>query len=294
MASAEEERLVRALAPHLDETTQPGKRPVERAPEARPLLSFVAERSAAEEIGAMQQPDPRLLQGAGDAVDLGGIGGPCPPHPGPYDGVGEPGQQSAQRQPAEAGVANRQRLGFPLSQVTAGRAIQRINPSLFEELVAAGTVTADRVSGLKIGYRKGNKLAGLYDRGDWLVRFDTLGPALEAGLPEDMREMVRASRRPSEVAEAVREALKKEADEPLDGEQVPHYSVFKDKDEYKDLVDRVKEATTLNLSAFCTKLFSMVKTPRKNKKADAAAAGGSLLLRALPRRRLALRRRRPR
>ena len=49
--------------------------------------------------------------------------------------------------------------------------------------VAAGTCTADRVSGLKIGYSKGNKLAGLYDRGDWLVRFDTLGPALEAGLP---------------------------------------------------------------------------------------------------------------
>ena len=44
-------------------------------------------------------------------------------------------------------------------------------------------MTADRVSGLKIGYRKGNKLAGLYDRGDWLVRFDTLGPAMEAGLP---------------------------------------------------------------------------------------------------------------
>jgi len=45
------------------------------------------------------------------------------------------------------------------------------------------TQTADRVSGLKIGYRKGNKLAGLYDAGDWLVRFDTIGPALEAGLP---------------------------------------------------------------------------------------------------------------
>ena len=44
-------------------------------------------------------------------------------------------------------------------------------------------MTADRVSGLKIGYRKGNKLAGLYDAGDWLVRFDTIGPALEAGLP---------------------------------------------------------------------------------------------------------------
>lgn len=44
----------------------------------------------------------------------------------------------------------------------------RINPKIYDELIEAGTVTADRVSGLKIGYRKGNKLAGLYDRGDWL------------------------------------------------------------------------------------------------------------------------------
>lgn len=74
--------------------------------------------------------------------------------------------------------------GGPIQiQSNALRAIQRISPTLFEELVAAGTCTADRVSGLKIGYRKGNKLAGLYDRGDWLVRFDTIGPALEAGLP---------------------------------------------------------------------------------------------------------------
>lgn len=74
--------------------------------------------------------------------------------------------------------------GGPIQiQSNALRAIQRINPDVFEELVKAGTCTADRVSGLKIGYRKGNKLAGLYDRGDWLVRFDTVGPALEAGLP---------------------------------------------------------------------------------------------------------------
>jgi zeaxanthin epoxidase len=74
--------------------------------------------------------------------------------------------------------------GGPIQiQSNALRAIQRISPSCFEELVAAGTCTADRVSGLKIGYRKGNKLAGLYDAGDWLVRFDTIGPALEAGLP---------------------------------------------------------------------------------------------------------------
>jgi len=74
--------------------------------------------------------------------------------------------------------------GGPIQvQSNALRAIQRISPKCYEELVAAGTITADRVSGLKIGYRKGNKLAGLYDAGDWLVRFDTLGPALEAGLP---------------------------------------------------------------------------------------------------------------
>ena len=74
--------------------------------------------------------------------------------------------------------------GGPIQiQSNALRALQRINPEIYDELVKAGTVTADRVSGLKIGYRKGNKLAGLYDRGDWLVRFDTLGPALEAGLP---------------------------------------------------------------------------------------------------------------
>jgi len=73
--------------------------------------------------------------------------------------------------------------GGPIQiQSNALRAIQRISPKVFEELYQAGTVTADRVSGLKIGYRKGNKLAGLYDRGDWLVRFDTIGPALEAGL----------------------------------------------------------------------------------------------------------------
>ena len=74
--------------------------------------------------------------------------------------------------------------GGPIQiQSNALRAIQNINPMLYDELVEAGTCTADRVSGLKIGYRKGNKLAGLYDAGDWLVRFDTIGPALEKGLP---------------------------------------------------------------------------------------------------------------
>ena len=74
--------------------------------------------------------------------------------------------------------------GGPIQiQSNALRAIQRINPKIYEDLVQAGTCTADRVSGLKIGYKRGNKLAGLYDKGDWLVRFDTLGPALEAELP---------------------------------------------------------------------------------------------------------------
>jgi zeaxanthin epoxidase len=46
--------------------------------------------------------------------------------------------------------------GGPIQiQSNALRALQRINPILFEEIVAAGTVTADRVSGLKIGYKKG-------------------------------------------------------------------------------------------------------------------------------------------
>jgi zeaxanthin epoxidase len=46
--------------------------------------------------------------------------------------------------------------GGPIQiQSNALRALQRINPVLFEEIVAAGTVTADRVSGLKIGYKKG-------------------------------------------------------------------------------------------------------------------------------------------
>ena len=65
-----------ALAPHLDEAAETGKRPVERAAESRALLALVAERGAAKEIGAVQQPDARLLQGAGDDVDLGGVGRP--------------------------------------------------------------------------------------------------------------------------------------------------------------------------------------------------------------------------
>jgi len=73
--------------------------------------------------------------------------------------------------------------GGPIQiQSNALRAIERISPKVFEELKAAGTVTADRVSGLKIGYKKGNALTGIFEKGDWLVRFDTLGPAMEASL----------------------------------------------------------------------------------------------------------------
>jgi zeaxanthin epoxidase len=76
--------------------------------------------------------------------------------------------------------------GGPIQiQSNALRAMQRINPKLYEELKQAGTVTADRVSGLKIGYRKGVflNLGQQYEKGDWLVQFDTLQPALQAGMP---------------------------------------------------------------------------------------------------------------
>ena len=76
--------------------------------------------------------------------------------------------------------------GGPIQiQSNALRALERINPTVYEEILKAGTVTADRVSGLKIGYEKGVFL-GLgkqYEKGDWLVKFDTLQPALQAGLP---------------------------------------------------------------------------------------------------------------
>jgi zeaxanthin epoxidase len=75
--------------------------------------------------------------------------------------------------------------GGPIQiQSNALRALERINPTVFEEIVKAGTVTADRVSGLKIGYQKGvfMGLGQQYEKGDWLVRFDTLQPALQAGL----------------------------------------------------------------------------------------------------------------
>lgn len=75
--------------------------------------------------------------------------------------------------------------GGPIQiQSNALRALERINPEVCDEIRKAGTVTADRVSGLKIGYEKGVFL-GLgkqYEKGDWLVRFDTLQPALQAGL----------------------------------------------------------------------------------------------------------------
>lgn len=76
--------------------------------------------------------------------------------------------------------------GGPIQiQSNALRALERINKKVYDEIRAAGTVTADRVSGLKIGYKKGVFL-GLgkqYEKGEWLVRFDTLQPALQAGLP---------------------------------------------------------------------------------------------------------------
>ena len=76
--------------------------------------------------------------------------------------------------------------GGPIQiQSNALRALEKINPRVYQEIREAGTVTADRVSGLKIGYKKGVflGLGKLYNKGDWLVQFDTLIPALQAGLP---------------------------------------------------------------------------------------------------------------
>lgn len=76
--------------------------------------------------------------------------------------------------------------GGPIQiQSNALRALERINKDVYNEILKAGTVTADRVSGLKIGYKKGVflNLGKQYEKGDWLVRFDTLQPALDAGLP---------------------------------------------------------------------------------------------------------------
>jgi len=76
--------------------------------------------------------------------------------------------------------------GGPIQiQSNALCAIQRINTRCYEELKRAGTCTANRASGLKTGYEKGvfMGLGKKYLKGDWLVRFDTLEPALEAGLP---------------------------------------------------------------------------------------------------------------
>lgn len=75
--------------------------------------------------------------------------------------------------------------GGPIQiQSNALRALERINPTIFKEIEKAGTITADRVSGLKIGYKKGVflGLGNQYEKGDWLVKFDTLQPALDAGL----------------------------------------------------------------------------------------------------------------
>ena len=75
--------------------------------------------------------------------------------------------------------------GGPIQiQSNALRALERINKKVYEEITKAGTVTADRVSGLKIGYKKGVflGLGQMYEKGDWLVKFDTLQPALDAGM----------------------------------------------------------------------------------------------------------------
>ena len=70
-------------------------------------------------------------------------------------------------------------------QSNALRVLQRINPKVCKETLKVGTITVERISGLKIGYKKivflglGQK----YQKRYWLVSFNTLKPVLEAGLP---------------------------------------------------------------------------------------------------------------
>jgi len=46
--------------------------------------------------------------------------------------------------------------GGPIQiQSNALRALERINKDVYDDVVRCGTITADRVSGLKIGYKKG-------------------------------------------------------------------------------------------------------------------------------------------
>ena len=76
----------------------------------------------------------------------------------------------------------------------------------------------------------------------------------------------------AEVAEAVREALKKAPADSLEGEYVPHYTAILDKDRYKALAARVKQASTLKFAPFCVKHLGMKQKPRNPKKAEAEPA----------------------
>ena len=75
-----------------------------------------------------------------------------------------------------------------IADVSVRKIVAAIFAVLFTErrhiTLRAARFARCRVSGLKIGYKKG-VFMGLgpgYDKGDWLVRFDTLQPALQAGL----------------------------------------------------------------------------------------------------------------
>jgi len=92
------------------------------------------------------------------------------------------------------------------------------------------------------------------------------GPEQVGGTASDL-ESVKA-----EVAEAVREALKKAPADSLEGEYVPHYTAILDKDRYKALAARVKQASTLKFAPFCVKHLGMKQKPRNPKKAEAEPA----------------------
>ena len=61
----------------------------------------------------MQQPDARPRQSSGNGGDFAQERRSRPPQPPPGERIGQPGEQAAQGQPAQAGVAQSQGLLAP-------------------------------------------------------------------------------------------------------------------------------------------------------------------------------------
>jgi hypothetical protein len=98
------------LAGHLDQPSEARKRPVQRAPQDGAVGGLIGERSAAEGIGAVQQPYARPAQGPGNGVDFADQGRSRAAQPPARQGIGQACQQAAERQPAQAGRPQGQRL----------------------------------------------------------------------------------------------------------------------------------------------------------------------------------------